>query len=97
MFEERIYMQGNLQEIQTKLQGEDEMGFLTGKMAFLFQPRFFVLVGNLEQFVSDQGVNEQQLVSFELFRRKIKNPGDTQDPQLPQNRSLTSDSTSVKS
>lgn len=67
-------VQAALLEIRTKLEIGDELGFPTGEIAFLFQPRSFVVIGNLQQFVSDNGINEQQFASFELFRRNITNP-----------------------
>lgn len=67
-------VQAAVHEIRTKLEIHDELGVPTGEVAFLFQPRSFVVIGNLQQFMSQNGINEQQFASFELFRRNLTNP-----------------------
>jgi hypothetical protein len=52
----------------------DDRGFPTGEEVFNFAPRSFVVVGSLSQFVSDHGVNREQLRSFELYRRNTIQP-----------------------
>ena len=41
---------------------------------FLYQPKSFVVVGTLEEFISANGINEEKLGSFELFRKNLANP-----------------------
>ena len=70
------------EEIGTSFVGRDPDGFSTGEFAFLYEPKAFLLVGSLREFVRaeyeeqttfDQ-VSEQKFSSFELFRRSISNP-----------------------
>jgi len=60
--------------IGTRLETKDENGDPTGEIAFLFRPRSVVVIGCLEQFVSDKGVNEPKFSSFELLRRQMSSP-----------------------
>ncbi len=53
------------------LRPKDYEGTPTGEEVFNFRPRSFIVVGSLGQFVSDTGVNEEQLRSFELYRNSI--------------------------
>ena len=49
-------------------------GSPTGESAFLIRPRSIVVAGNLSEFRTDQGINEPQFASFELFRRQLVAP-----------------------
>jgi hypothetical protein len=60
--------------IGTRLETNDQDGDPTGETAFLFRPRSVVVVGGLQQFVSENGVNEPKFSSFELFRRQMSSP-----------------------
>jgi hypothetical protein len=60
--------------IGTRLETKDENGDPTGEIAFLFRPRSVVVIGCLEQFASDKGVNEPKFSSFELLRRQMSSP-----------------------
>jgi hypothetical protein len=60
--------------IQTQLQVVGPEGDPTGEIAFLYQPKAFVVIGSLGQFVSSAGINEEKFGSFELFRRNLSNP-----------------------
>lgn len=57
-----------------KLQLTDSGGFPTAEEVFNFQPKSIVLAGNLSQFCGGHGVNQDQLRSFELFRRNTIQP-----------------------
>ncbi len=63
-----------LQDIQTKIEFESKDGDPTGEIAFLYQPKAYVVIGSLSEFVSGSKVNEQKFSSFELFRRNTANP-----------------------
>jgi hypothetical protein len=60
--------------IGTRLETKDENGDPTGETAFLFRPRSVVVIGCLQQFVSENGVNEPKFSSFELLRRQTTSP-----------------------
>ena len=46
----------------------------TGETAFLYQPKSFVVIGSLSEFVTERGINESRFGSFQLFRRNLINP-----------------------
>lgn len=43
----------------------------TGEEIFSFQPRAFLVIGSLSEFVTEHGVNSEKLRSFELYRRNL--------------------------
>ena len=43
----------------------------TGEEVYSFQPRAFLVVGSLSEFVSEHGINAEKLRSFELYRRNL--------------------------
>ena len=49
----------------------DEDGNPTGEDIFNFQPRAFIVIGSLSEFMSEHGVNQDKLRSFELYRTSI--------------------------
>ena len=52
----------------------DEGGDPTGETLFLYQPKAYVVIGNLGEFGTSRGINEAKFSSFEIFRRSIMNP-----------------------
>lgn len=62
------------QAIREKLTIHADDGEPSSESAFLFHPKAFVVVGNLDEFVSENGVNQQRFGSFELFRRNLASP-----------------------
>ena len=60
--------------IRMKLSLNDDSGNPTGEEAFNYLPKSFLVVGSLEQFVVDHGVNLERYRSFELFRRNTASP-----------------------
>lgn len=61
-------------EIRLKLVGKTDEGSPTGEEAYNYMPRSFLVVGHLDQFVEEHGVNEDRHRSFELFRGNIVRP-----------------------
>lgn len=61
-------------QIRERLQPKDEEGNPTGEDLFAFEPKSILVVGNLDQFVTEHGVNVDQYRSFELFRRNTWSP-----------------------
>ena len=57
-----------------KLTDKDGDGGPTGEEAYGYMPKSFLVVGNLSQFVTEYGVNEDRYRSFELFRRNTSSP-----------------------
>ena len=60
--------------IRTKLSLNDDLGNPTGEEAFNYLPKSFLVVGSLEQFVGEHGVNQERYRSFELVRRNTSSP-----------------------
>ena len=62
------------ESIRTKLSIKDASGAPTGEEAFNYLPKSFLVVGSLNQFVGEHGVNEEKYRSFELYRRNTTSP-----------------------
>jgi len=60
--------------IRTKLSLVDNVGNPTGEEAFNYSPKSFLVVGSLQEFVGDHGINQERYRSFELFRRNTTSP-----------------------
>lgn len=60
--------------IRTKLVLSDEVGNPTGEEAFNYTPKSFMVIGSLQEFVTEKGVNQERYRSFELFRRNTISP-----------------------
>lgn len=65
----------NLKNWYGKISLKDKKtGDLTGEDIFNFQPKSFLLIGKLDEFIGEYGVNEDKYRSFELFRKNINSP-----------------------
>ena len=49
----------------------DDDGNPTGEDVFNFKPRAFIVIGSLNEFMGEHGVNQDKLRSFELYRTSI--------------------------
>jgi len=67
-------VQKSIENIKTKTQVKSVDGELTGEELLLYNPKSFLIVGSLSQFISGKGINEDKFSSFELFRRNLYNP-----------------------
>lgn len=65
-------VQKTLKTLRVESVGGD--GSPTGEVIFNYQPKAIVVIGCLDEFRTDWGVNEQKYSSFELFRRNTTNP-----------------------
>jgi hypothetical protein len=63
-----------IRKLQENLEVKDSLGDPTGDIVFTHHPRSFLVVGNLGQFVTENGVNNDQYRSFELHRRNMSEP-----------------------
>ena len=45
-----------------------------GECVYNFHPRSYLVVGNLQQFMTPTGLNEEQFCSFELYRNSTESP-----------------------
>jgi len=62
------------ESIRTKLTVTDAVGNPTGEEAFNYIPKSFMVVGSLQEFMSENGINQERYRSFELFRRNMSSP-----------------------
>jgi hypothetical protein len=62
------------ESIRAKLSLTDETGDPTGEEAYNYMPKSFLVIGSLQEFVGDHGVNQERYRSFELFRRNMISP-----------------------
>ena len=67
-------VQKSIKALQTKIEIRDNVGNPTGEELFLYNPKSYVVVGSLNEFKTDNGVNEEKYSSFEIFRNSLKQP-----------------------
>jgi Shedu protein SduA, C-terminal len=60
--------------VKSRLSVTDEVGNPTGEDVFNYMPSSFLVVGSLQEFVGEHGVNQERFRSFELYRRNITAP-----------------------
>lgn len=63
-----------LDNIRGRLEPVRSGGAPTGEVLYGIKPRSFVIAGQLSEFETEQGVNEQKYRSFEMFRRSLREP-----------------------
>ena len=56
------------------LKMKDKSGDPTGEVLHSYQPKSYLVIGSLKEFVGEHGVNEEKFSSFELYRRSLNNP-----------------------
>lgn len=62
-----------IKTLSEKLSITDQNGNPTGEEIYNYQPKAFLVIGNLEQLKTENGVNTDKLRSFELYRKNIQN------------------------
>ncbi len=67
-------VRASLQTLTSKFQPNDSDGNPTGEQLWQFEPRSYLIVGQLSQFLAEHGINEDQFRSFEIFRRNVRQP-----------------------
>ncbi len=60
--------------IGARFEGADREGNPTGEEIFNFQPKSYLVIGSLKQFLNEHGVNQEHMKSFELYRRSTSSP-----------------------
>ena len=63
-----------IQDMASKLNIRDKEGNPTGEEIFTYHPKSYLVVGNLNEFKTEHGVNEDKYRSFELYRKNINSP-----------------------
>jgi len=60
--------------LTSKISITDDDGSLTGEDIFNYQPKSYLVIGNLSEFTNEHGVNSEKYRSFELYRKNTTNP-----------------------
>lgn len=63
-----------LADIHGRLDPVFEGGDPTGEILYGIKPRSFVIAGQLSEFKTEHGINEEKFRSFELYRRSLREP-----------------------
>ena len=63
-----------LENIRGRLEPVRSGGAPTGEVLYGIKPRSFVIAGQLSEFETEHGINEQKYRSFEMFRRSLREP-----------------------
>ena len=64
-------IQNSIENIKTKVEIKDKEDNFSGEELYLYNPRAFLVIGSLDEFVKDNRINESKYSSFEMFRRSI--------------------------
>jgi len=63
-----------VEQIRSRLATTDDAGLPTGEISYLYHPRSILIVGDLREFESLNGISQERYGSFELFRRNVSSP-----------------------
>ena len=63
-----------IKNLYDKIAITDDSGNPTGEEIYNYQPKSFLVIGSLDEFNTDNGVNAEKLRSFELFRKSLTYP-----------------------
>lgn len=63
-----------VKSLAEKIAISDSLGNPTGETLYNYQAKSFLVIGNLNEFIGDHGVNEDKLRSFELLRKNTMSP-----------------------
>lgn len=63
-----------IDSLSSQISLKDKSGNPTGEEVFNYQPKSYLVIGSLEEFSGEHGVNKDQLRSFELFRKNTISP-----------------------
>ena len=63
-----------VENLSNKINPNDKEGNPTGEEIFNYQPKSYLVIGSMSEFVSENGVNKDKLRSFELLRKNTSNP-----------------------
>lgn len=63
-----------VENLSGKINPSDKEGNPTGEEIYNYQPKSYLVIGSMREFVSEHGVNKDKLRSFELLRRNTSNP-----------------------
>lgn len=63
-----------VENLFSRINPSDSEGNPTGEEIYNYQPKSYLVIGSMGEFVSEHGVNKDKLRSFELLRKNTCNP-----------------------
>lgn len=63
-----------VENLSCKIDPNDSEGNPTGEEVYNYQPKSYLVIGSMGEFLSKHGVNKEKLRSFELLRRNTSSP-----------------------
>ena len=63
-----------VENLSSRISPCDSDGNPTGEEIYNYQPKSYLVIGSMGEFLADQGVNKEKLRSFELLRKNTSNP-----------------------
>lgn len=63
-----------VENLSSRINPSDSEGNPTGEEIYNYQPKSYLVIGSMGEFLSEQGVNRDKLRSFELLRKNTSNP-----------------------
>lgn len=63
-----------VESLSSKINPNDKEGNPTGEEIYNYQPKSYLVIGSMTEFVSKNGVNKDKLRSFELLRKNTSSP-----------------------
>lgn len=60
--------------LTNKVSLNDKLGNPKGEDIYNYQPKAYLVIGNMGEFLTENGINKDKLRSFELFRKNISSP-----------------------
>lgn len=63
-----------VENLSSRINPSDSDGNPTGEEIYNYQPKSYLVIGSMGEFLADQGVNKDKLRSFELLRKNTTNP-----------------------
>jgi len=63
-----------VENLSGRINPSDKEGNPTGEEIYNYQPKSYLVIGSMNEFVTEHGVNKDKLRSFELLRKNTTNP-----------------------
>jgi hypothetical protein len=67
-------VQSALYDLKSKIEITNKDGDPTGEVIYNYNPKSYLVIGNLNEFQTVKGINEYKFSSFELFRKNTTSP-----------------------
>ena len=63
-----------VENLKSETQMKDSEGYSTDEFLYLNEPKSFIIIGSLTEFLKNEKINQEKYSSFEIFRKNINNP-----------------------